>query len=150
MSVDVNVKQLYQQDYQNWLRHHVMLLKESRFNELDIENLIEELDSIAKRDERELRNRMIILLAHLLKWQYQPVMRGNSWLSSIIEQRVQIEQLLEDEPSLKNKVQDSVVKAYPKAVDIAVKETGIMAFPAQCPFTGGQLLDGDFYPDSKA
>lgn len=142
----MNVKQLYQQDYPSWLQYHAMLLKESRFTELDIDNLIEELESMAKKDERELRNRMIILLAHLLKWQYQPVMRGNSWLSSIIEQRVQIEQLLDDEPGLKNKLTDAIAKAYPKAMDIATRETGLSVFPEQCPYIWQQLLDNEYYP----
>jgi hypothetical protein len=139
-------KSLYQQDYHSWLHHHQRLLKESRFAELDIENLIEELDAMSKKDERELLSRLIILLAHLLKWQYQPTMQSNSWLSSIVEQRAQLDLLFEDIPSLKNKLPDSLSKSYPKAVAIAVKETGLSVFPEECPYTGQQLLDGDFYP----
>jgi len=143
----MDVKQLYQRDYRSWLQYHTLLLKESRFTELDIENLIEELESVAKRDERELCGRMIVVIAHLLKWEYQPVMRGNSWLSSIIEQRVQIRLLLKQMPSLKGKAQDAVNEIYLEAVNIAAKETGLVTFPAQCPYTVEQLLDEDFYPN---
>ena len=140
------INTLYEQDFHSWLQRHVMLLKESRFAELDMDNLIEELEGMAKKDERELQSRLIILLAHLLKWQYQPTMQGNSWLSSIIEPRAQLDLLFEDIPSLKNKLPDFITKAFPKAVDIAAKETGLAVFPLQCPYTERQLLDGDFYP----
>jgi hypothetical protein len=145
----MNIKTLYEQDFYSWIQHHVALLKESRFDEIDADNLIEELEGMAKKDERELISRLIILIAHLLKWQYQPDMQGNSWSSSIIEQRAQILFLLEDVPSLKNKMPQSVLRAYPKAIEIAVKETQLSGFPQQCPYSEKQLLDEDFYPDNQ-
>jgi Domain of unknown function DUF29 len=144
----MNIKNLYEQDFYSWIQHHVALLKESRFDDIDVANLIEELEGMAKKDERELISRLIILIAHLLKWQYQPDMQGNSWSSSIIEQRAQILFLLEDVPSLKNKMPQSVLRAYPKAIEIAVRETRLSNFPQQCPYSDKQLLDEDFYPDN--
>ncbi|RIZ68731.1 MAG: DUF29 domain-containing protein [Methylococcales bacterium] len=66
----MNIQTLYEQDFYSWIQHHVALLKNSRFNEIDTANLIEELEGMAKKDERELISRLIILIAHLLKWQY--------------------------------------------------------------------------------
>lgn len=145
----MNIQTLYEQDFYSWIQHHVALLKDSRFDEIDVDNLIEELEGMAKKDERELISRLIILIAHLLKWQYQPDVQGNSWSSSIIEQRAQILFLLEDVPSLRNKMPNAVHRAYPKALEIAVKETGLPVFPKQCPYSEQQLLDEDFYPDNK-
>lgn len=142
----MNVKTLYEHDFYSWIQHHVALLKDSRFDEMDVNNLIEELEGMAKKDERELVSRLIILIAHLLKWQYQPKMQSNSWQSSIIEQRAQILFLLEDVPSLSNKISAALLRAYPKAREIAVKETGLVDLPKQCPYNEKQMLDDDFYP----
>ena len=145
----MNIKTLYEQDFYSWIQHHVDLLKDSRFDEIDVDNLIEELEGMAKKDERELISRLIILIAHLLKWQYQSDMQSNSWLSSIIEQRAQVLYLLEDVPGLRNKMSDAIHRAYPKAQEVAVKETGLSDFPKQCPYSEKQVLDEDFYPDNK-
>ena len=81
----MNIKTLYEQDFYSWIQHHVALLKDARFDEIDVDNLIEELEGMAKKDERELISRLIFLIAHLLKRQYQTDMQSNSWVSSIIE-----------------------------------------------------------------
>src|SRR5512137_2940792 len=140
----MNIKTLYEQDFYSWIQHHVALLKDSRFDEIDVDNLIEELQGMAKKDERELISRLIILIAHLLKWQYQPDMQSKSWSSSIIEQRVQVLFLLEDVPSLRNKMPDAMLRAYPKALEVAVKETGLSGYPKHCTYSEKQLLDEDY------
>jgi hypothetical protein len=145
----MNIKTLYEQDFYSWVQHHVALLKDSRFDEIDVDNLIEELEGMAKKDERELISRLIILIAHLLKWRYQPDMQSNSWSSSIIEQRAQVLFLLEDVPSLRNKMPDAMLRAYPKALEVAVKETGLSCFPKDCPYSEKHLLDEDFFPEDE-
>lgn len=145
----MNIQALYDHDFNLWIQRHILLLKEARFSEIDTTHLIEELEDMAKSDARELVSRLIILIAHLLKWQHQPEIQGNSWLSSIIEQRAQILFLLEELPSFNNKMSEAIHKAYPKAREVAVKETGLSAFPEQCPYNEKQLLDEDFYPDNK-
>ena len=97
----MNIQNLYEADFNGWIQAHIALLKESRFNEMDTCHLIEELEEMAKKNKNELVNRLVILLAHLLKWQYQPAYRSNSWRFSIDEQRDQIcAGLLEEFPSL--------------------------------------------------
>ncbi len=143
----MNVKALYEQDFHSWIQHHITLLKESKFSDLDIDNLIEELEGMGKRDKRELVSRFIILMAHLLKWQYQTEMRSNSWRFSIIEQRKKIEYLLKNEPSLKSYIAEAIAKAYPDAIDLAAEETELplSLFPTTCPYTEQQLLT-KFFP----
>ena len=140
---------LYEQDFSLWLQSQIMLLKEAKFDELDSEHLIDELESMGKRDKRELVSRFIILIAHLLKWHYQTDKQSNSWRSSIIEQRKKIEYLLKNEPSLKAYINEAINNAYTDAVDLAVEETELPSsvFPSVCPYNEQQLL-GKFYPEN--
>jgi len=139
---------LYEQDFYSWLEQTVDLLKQGRLSEINTEILIDELESMAKRDRRELLGRLVILLAHLLKWQYQPAHRSNSWRASIVEQRYKIQKQLEDSPSLKNQCETLMIKAYLDSVKLAQVETGIPInqFPKQCEYTLKQILQNEFYP----
>ena len=90
---------LYNIDFAEWINATTQLLRERRFTELDLNNLIEEIESLGKRDRRELQSRLIVLLSHLLKYVYQPEKRNNSWITTIVEQRRQILLILQDSPS---------------------------------------------------
>jgi len=139
---------LYEQDFYYWLEQTVNLLKQGRLSEINTEILIDELESMAKRDRRELLSRLVILLTHLLKWQHQPTHRSSSWRGSIIEQRYQIKKQLEDSPSLKNQLTSLIAKAYPDAIKLAQAETGIATkhFPKTCEYTINQIASDEFYP----
>jgi len=141
----------YERDFQGWINQHIALLKMGKFNEIDVEHLIEELEDMGKSNIRELENRLVILIAHLLKWQFQTAQQSGSWRGSIIEQRVQILRLLRKIPSLKRELPNAVSDAHPDALNLAIKETKLSAstFPKECPYSIEQLLDEDFYPDSK-
>jgi len=112
---------LYEQDLFAWTQQQVYLLTHQRWHELDVENLIDELEGMARRDRREMINRLIILIAHLLKWKFQPDHQSGSWRGSIQEQRLQLNGLLEDTPSLHQQFIESLEKAYPQAVKLASK-----------------------------
>jgi len=90
-----NLATVYDQDFYLWLWQNTELLREGRVAEIDIENIAEELDALCKSQHRELASRLKILFAHFLKWQFQPDHRSGSWKGTIVEQRYQIEQLLE-------------------------------------------------------
>ncbi len=147
MRVDSEV--LYQQDFYAWIYHNIDLLRQRKFSEIQVDTLIEELEDMASRDRDELESRLAILIAHLLKWQYQSAHRSSSWRNSIVEQRYRIVRGLRKAPSLKHHWSKAIQEAYPDAVNIAVKETGLSVnlFPASCPYSTEQLLDEDFYPD---
>ncbi|QEP42344.1 DUF29 domain-containing protein [Ectothiorhodospiraceae bacterium BW-2] len=146
----------YDEDIYNWTKAQIAYLQTREFESLDIKNLIEELEDMGKSTLRELESRLMILLAHLLKWQFQfnklaeqwQAFEGKSWRNTIIEQRAQILFLLKKVPSLKAKIADAVEEAYPEAVALASKESGIAVatFPLRCPYTLDQLLDEDFFP----
>jgi len=143
---------LYQKDYYGWLQENVRLIRERKFSEIDTENLIEELESMGKSEKRELSSRLTLLLMHLLKWQYQTVKRSTSWRNTIAVQRIDVRELLEDSPSLRNEVSDRIETAYEKAKLAAEVETGIekQNFPAACPFSFEQILDENFLPNVQS
>ncbi|MEN9232233.1 MAG: DUF29 domain-containing protein, partial [Thermostichus sp. DG02_5_bins_236] len=93
--------QLYDRDFYAWIQEQATLLKSGQWDQLDIANLVEEIESLGRQERRELVNQLGILLGHLLKWQFQPQLRGKSWRATITEQRRQIQRLLQDNPSLK-------------------------------------------------
>ena len=148
----------YEDDIHVWTLSQIEWLRQGQWGNLDIQHLIEELESMAGRDRRELESHFIILIAHLLKWEYQfhqltdrwHSWQGGSWQGTIIEQRAQLAKLLRKVPSLKRYLVEAVAEAYPDAVNIAVKETKLSrsTFPLSCPYTIEQLLDEDFWPAS--
>lgn len=140
---------LYERDIHAWTRQTAELLKQRRFQDIDIEYLIEELDSMGRRDRQELVSRLKILLGHLLKWQYQPTHRCGSWRGSILEQRLRIRDLLQDCPSLKPVLADAVSAAYADGATLASKETGLPLahFPDRSPYPLEVLLEDDWLPE---
>ncbi|MEA3639846.1 MAG: DUF29 domain-containing protein [Lamprobacter sp.] len=148
---------LYDLDYSAWVAKTAELLRQGRFSELDLDHLVEELDDMGKSQRHELVSRLRILIAHLLKWQYQyrqlserwAEYEGKSWRNTLIEQRLALRYLLEEYPGLKGKIGETITKAYPQAIELAARESELPAktFPVTCPYTQAQILDPDFYPD---
>jgi hypothetical protein len=140
----------YEQDFNLWIEQTVMLLRARRFAELDIENLVDELESMSRRDKREILNRLDVLLMYLLKWTYQSQMRSGSWESSIQNNRKEIERIIDDSPSLRNYPATVMEKAYESARKDAARETKlpIAIFPLSCPFAIDEILDEAFWPDA--
>jgi len=140
---------LYDTDFNLWIEQTVHQLKQGNLQSLDLENLIEEIESMGRSDKREVKNRLIVLIAHLLKWRYQPEKRSNSWTATINEQRRQLELITSDSPSLKPFLLDNFPDCYQVARRDATKETSLPPsnFPTDCPFSLGEILDGEFFPD---
>jgi len=137
---------LYETDFYGWIQQQAASLRAGKLAELDVANLIEEIESMGKREKRELESRLEVLLMHLLKWCYQPECRGSSWEASILEQRKRIDRHLKENPSLKSLVPQTYKGTYDYAVLEAVKETGMAktAFPTLCPWTFEQTTDPNF------
>lgn len=131
-----------------WFEKQAAHLRAKKFERLDLENLIEELEAMAGRDRRELHSRIEVLLMHLLKCAFQPESKSASWIGTIGEQRSQIEKLLEQSPSLQLHVSEYARAAYPKAVKRAADQTHLprAIFPKANPYSDEQLLDDDFLP----
>jgi hypothetical protein len=141
---------LYHKDFYAWIAGQADLLRQGRLQDIDPELLAEELEAMGRRERNELVSRLIILIAHLLKWQYQPEHRSSSWRGSIVEQRVQVNREIRLSPSLKAFLGEAINEAYPDARHIACNETGITAsaFPEQCPYQGNEMLDESYWPGS--
>jgi DNA-binding transcriptional regulator YdaS (Cro superfamily) len=138
----------YDHDYHAWLMRQAALLAERRFAELDLDNLIDEIQALARSEKREIENRLNVLLVHLLKWTYQPAQRSGGWRSTIIEQRARLLKRLQDSPSLRGYPGEVLDEEYAIAREKAAAETGLRAttFPKSCPYTIDQVLDPDFLP----
>jgi hypothetical protein len=138
----------YEQDLVLWYEHQVELLRERRFEQLDLVRLIEELEAIVKCQRRELASRLEVLLMHLLKCQFQHRRISGSWLGTLAEQRSEIAKLLEESPSLVPSVTHLADKVYPKAVQRAAAETRLKrdTFPVANPYSIEQVFNDDFVP----
>jgi hypothetical protein len=139
----------YEQDVVAWASEQAALLREGKLSAIDIEHIAEEIEDVGRSEKRELSSRMSVLLAHLLKWQYQPQRRGSSWRRTIDAQREDIAYALKDSPSLKPLLSDSDFErlVWKKAVAQAVSETGLDVFPERSPWAMEQALDQAFYPN---
>ena len=145
----MSAKSLYEQDFYAWSQQQAALLRAGRTGEADLENIAEEIDSMGKTEKRELVSRLTVLLAHLLKWQYQPGRRGPSWEVTITNQRRDLAVHLKDNPSLRSKLPEAVEYAYANARGEAYAETGLpkTMFPPSAPWTFDQMMDQDFWPE---
>jgi hypothetical protein len=142
-------RSLYEQDFYAWANEQAALLRAGKFTAADIENIAEEIESMGRGEKRELVSRLTVLLLHLLKWRYQPEMRGASWRVSIANTRDDLADLLEDAPSLHANRGVHLASAYRRARRQASAETGLpeKTFPPTSPFSFDQALDVDFWPD---
>jgi hypothetical protein len=133
---------LYDQDFYAWAQKQVELLHAGRFQELDIEHLIEELDSLGKQQRQELRNRLGVLLGHLLKWHYQTDARSKSWFYTIREQRRRIQEHLDDNPSLNPYLPEAIKRGYLDGLDLVGRETPLdpKQLPQSCPFSEVEIF----------
>ncbi|WP_199335999.1 DUF29 domain-containing protein [Nostoc sp. FACHB-110] len=139
---------LYETDFYAWTQEQAMLLRSKQWNQIDLPNLIEEIESLGKQQRQELRNRLSVLMGHLLKWEYQPQNRSRSWLATIRIQRRDTLRLLKDNPSLKPYLDDALKEAYDNGRDLAMGETNLpeQTFPLTCLYTLAEIFDDRFYP----
>ena len=140
----------YDTDFALWSEQQAKALRRRASNEIDWEHVAEEIESLGKSDKREIRSRLAVICAHLLKWQYQPDARSNGWRGSVAEVRDQIADLLEESPSLKEypagQLSEPRGGAYAQGRKRAALQSGIADLPSTCPWTIEQVLDSDFWP----
>lgn len=140
---------IYSGDFSKWTQNTTRLLREGRWHEVDVERLIEEVEDLGKSERRGIASQLTRLLLHLLKWQYQPQRRSDSWLDSISDARLQIQLAIEDSPSLKAYPVEQLTQCYPQARRGAAKQTGLplAKFPEDCPYSLRDVLNEDWLPD---
>jgi len=162
---------LYDRDYYLWLKTTAKVLSDARWNALDVENLIEEIESMERSEKRAIESNLVVLLLHLLKWLYQPSMqtgrslgqaslaiamlpspRARNWKGSILEHRRRLQKDLKASPSLKNYLEEVFAECYENARQQGAAETGlpVEAFPIAAPFTPDEALNKDYFAESEA
>ncbi|MCP2727556.1 DUF29 domain-containing protein [Limnofasciculus baicalensis] len=139
---------LYEKDFYAWTQEQAKLLQDGVWDSLDIVNLVEEIESLGKQQRQELRNRLGILLGHLLKWEFQPNKRSKSWFVTLREQRREIRYILEQNTSLKPYLPEALQKAYQSGIDLVVRETPLKDrdLPPECLYSLEEILDSAFFP----
>ncbi|MFZ2171449.1 MAG: DUF29 domain-containing protein [Methylococcaceae bacterium] len=140
----------YKSDVVAWANEQANYLRAGRFELLDLENIAEEIEDVGKSEQRELTSRMAVLIAHLLKWRYQPDRQGSSWQRTIKEQRKAIGLHLKQVPSLKPKLNDPdwIEGVWADTVTLVIKETGIDELPESCPWSMDDVLSVDWLPEN--
>jgi len=142
---------LYERDLVAWLNVQVALIRDGQLDRIDLANIAEELESMSRSEKRAIYNRLIVLLHHLLKHAFQPDRRSASWRASIVEARQKIAKRIDDSPSLAGYPAELLEggQCFQAAVERAMAETGLPrdALPDRLPWTAGQVLDRDFWPE---
>jgi hypothetical protein len=140
---------LYATDFYGWTQEQSSLLRQGKLDFVDLPNLIEEIESLGKQQQQELKNRLGVLIGHLLKWEYQSNRRSKSWKYTIQEQRLQIIDLIEQNPSLKSYQHDAVTKAYQLGLILIGRQTPLnpKQLPSQCPYSFEQITNISFPED---
>lgn len=137
---------LYKQDFFQWTQTTASLIRQGQWSQIDPHALAEELESLGKRDLRELEDRLEALLYNLITWWAQTEERCGRWASDISQQRYAMVLSLRDSPSLHKRLNSTLAEAYPSVRQQVLYHTQLFALPETCPFTIAQVLDEDFWP----
>jgi hypothetical protein len=147
-AINIEDPTLYDTDYLQWLETTVEKLRGQDFASVDWPHLVEEIEDMGRSERRRLESNLIVVLLHLLKWQYQPEQRSGSWEASLIEHRRRIRKSLQESPSLQPYLESIVAEAYTEAVKQARAETGLAltVFPEECPYGLTGIMEDEFLP----
>jgi hypothetical protein len=139
---------LYERDFCLWVEEQVQLLRAGKLERLDVVNLVEEIEDLGIGERKSVQSNLVVVLKHLLKYQYQPRRRSRSWLSTIAEHRRRLRTDLATSPSLRQYARAQFEECYRDGRRQALIETGLApdALPSAPPYTLEQALDPDFLP----
>ena len=145
-------KTLYDTDYNLWVLETVKQLEKREFNALDLENLIEEVSDLSRRDKNKLKSLLRNLCEHLLKlayWQAEFSRNQSHWKGEIVNFRKQIQDQLENSPSLKPYLRQIFEKCYQDGREIASTRSDLplSTFPEKAIASLEQVLDENWFPD---
>ena len=136
----------YDRDFYSWSLEQARLVREGRWSAIDRENVAEEIESLGREQFNKLVSALRVLMMHMLKWDHQPDLRSRSWVLSIEAQRLELENILSDNPGLNPRIADATARAYRRARIEAANETGLEKneFPEGCPYTWSDLVTREF------
>jgi hypothetical protein len=139
---------LYETDFAEWAETQSGALRRREARELDWDNLAEEIEALARNDNRAIRSHLTNLLKHLIKRKIQPGKRTDSWVQSIVNAREELDLIIEDSPSLRSYPSLMFERCYDRAFKMALRETGLDVRPERTPWTIEQTLSADFFPEA--
>ena len=136
----------YWDDFYSWLMDQAAHVRAGRWQALDRENLAEEIESLGREQFNKLESALRVLMLHMLKWDHQPTLRSRSWILSVEAQRVDLDNVLSDNPGLKRRIAEAIVQAYRRARIEAANETGLEKneFPEECPYSWNDFVAREF------
>ena len=136
----------YDRDFYSWSLEQARLVREGRWDIVDRENVAEEIESLGREQFNKLESALRVLMLHMLTWDHQLERRSRSWSLSIRQQRLEVDDVLADNPGLKNRITEATTRGYRKARLEAVKETGLdeEAFPDACPYSWDDIVSREF------
>ncbi|WP_028951050.1 DUF29 domain-containing protein [Sulfurihydrogenibium subterraneum] len=143
LKTKLDLKKLYEEDYYLWLIETIKALEEKDFESLDLENLLQELKGMVRSIEKELTSYITRLLVHVYKWENFPNLRSKSWRISIITSQDKIKRLLEENPSLKSKIEKCLEDAWKDATGWIAQETDkdLEDLPLKSPYTFDEIMN---------
>jgi len=135
----------YETDFFQWTKDQASMLRVKKFEDVDIENLIEEIETLGRTEKRALISHLRILLQHMLKMHYQPMLKTKSWEITIRNSKKEFMERLEENPSLKPDLTEILHATYKGAVRDACLETFMdeREFPKECPWPIEEILKSD-------
>ena len=151
MGSNLRKPSLYDADFHRWTHEQADLLRQGRFADLDIENVVEEIETLGRSEQRELESAYRLIAMHLLKLIVQPSHVSRSWLNTIVRERNTAERTLDESPSLRGKRDALFAHAYRQARKEAASETGLplASFPEEPPFSLTEVEDETFLPGAS-
>ncbi len=148
--ITTTLKEIYEIDEYLWLSETIKILRKSRLEDLDLENLIEELENLGKRDLNKVRSLLRQIIIHLLfleYWQEERERNYRHWKGEVTAFRADLSDSLTT--TLKNKLHEDLASIYQTGLKIVLQKTGLSkdAIPEICPYSLEQLLDDSWYPE---
>ncbi len=141
----------YETDIVAWANEQARLVRTGQFELLDVKHIAKEIEDVGKSEYRELASRLVTLIAHLLKWHFQPERQDCSWQNTIRHQRRAIQFHLKQAPSLKAKLDDTewLEIIWGDAIYQASEETGLDNFPETILWSIKDILTAEWMPISS-
>jgi hypothetical protein len=132
----------YDRDFYTWSLEQARLVRERRWDALDRDNVAEEIESLGREQFNKLASALRVLMLHMLKWDHQPALRSRSWVLSIETQRLELADIIADNPGLRPRIPDAIARGYRKARLEAARETGLdeNEFPVTCPYDWDAII----------
>jgi hypothetical protein len=144
-------KQLHDEDFYVWTETQAELLRKRRFEALDLDNLIEEVEGLGDAKKSAVLNNASVIIEHLLKLQFSPAREPRrAWAESIVEHRTRVE--IELTPRLRQILDQELSRVYAltrrsteRKLRLYGEDAAADALPATCPYTLDQIT-GDWWP----